>query len=341
MAAMSFLHRAVARRAGAALALAWGLAACGSAQPSAAPKAPLQKVTVNVSSFSYQHLKAVLAKEAGLFAKNGLDVDVVTGNSGIPAAIAGEVQIVTTSGEAAILSNVGGSDLELVANGAPYLLQDFLVRPEIGSMADLRGKPVGVSERGTVTETVARMAAQRGGLDPDRDMQLVAVGGPDKAVVALSAGAIFGAGLTSPNTEAAISQGQHILYNFSAEKFPYPSANTIVRRDWAQKNEATLVAYLRSLAEAVQLYRTRTDYVTDVYARWAKIDQAAARAAIELGIKTMPIDKMVPTAEGIKVLQQIVSQQNPAAANADISRFYDDRYMKKLQSEGVLDQLMK
>lgn len=313
--------------------------ASAAAKPSPAASG-MQKLTVNVASFSYQHLKVIVAKEAGIFAKNGLDVSPIVGPSGIAALIANDIQIATTSGEAALLADLGGADLELVAYGAPYLQQDFVVRPEIKTMADLKGKPVGISGRGTVTETVVRLAAKRGGVDADKELQLVDTGAPDKAVLAMAAGAISGAGLASPNTEAAVGQGAHVLYNFSNEQVPYPSANTIVRRDWALKNEATLLAYLRSIAEAVRLYETKTDQVAEIHAKWAKLDVPTARGAVETGIKNMPIDKTTPSAEGIKVLQGIVALQNPSATQADISRFYDDRYGKKLEADGFFKQLL-
>lgn len=290
------------------------------------------------ASVTYQQAAVAVAIDAGLFAKHGLEVSTVMGSNSIPALLSREVQIASTSGEAAILANLGGASLEIVASGAPYLLQDFIVRPEIGSMADLKGKPVGFTGRGTITETVVRMAASRAGLDPDRDLVLVDLGTTDKAAAGLLAGAVFGTALTAPTSDAVLRQGARVLYQFSEEQVPYPSANTVVSKDWAANNEGTLLSYLGAMAEAVNMYRTDPARVVEIYMKWAKLDDAAAKRGVELGAKNMPV-KMLPTREGVKVLQDLVAQQNPAASGLDTSALFDDRYIKTLQSQGLYTRL--
>jgi ABC-type nitrate/sulfonate/bicarbonate transport system substrate-binding protein len=124
-------------RVASGLAVALMLAGCGS--PSASSPSQLTKLTVSLSSISFTQAVVPVAKEAGLFQKNGLDVDYVMSSNGIQAQLAGDVQVTMTSTEALILAYLGGANLEIVANMTHWLQQDFLVRPEIIKKLEVQG----------------------------------------------------------------------------------------------------------------------------------------------------------------------------------------------------------
>jgi ABC-type nitrate/sulfonate/bicarbonate transport system substrate-binding protein len=329
--------RSILLRAAVIAGLTAILAACAS--PSAAPKpSSLTKLTVSLSSISYPQLAIVVAKDAGIFAKNGLDVEYILGPNGLKAEVAGDVQIAISSAEEVILADQAGGNLILAASGIPYLVLDFLVRPEIKSVADLKGKPVGMTARGTVTETVLNIVAQRGGFNAAKDWQPIEIGSSDRMVTSLTSGVISGAALSAPTSDVALAQGNHVLYMLSDEHIPYPSGNTIVTRDWAQKNGDTLTAYLRSVAEALQMYRTKPDYVASEYTQWSKSDEAAGKRAVQLAIDNVPI-KQLPTLDGVKAVQTILAQRSPDAAGMDPTQLFDDQYIKKLDAEGFYAKL--
>jgi NitT/TauT family transport system substrate-binding protein len=297
-----------------------------------------RKLTVSFSSISFAQLVLPVAQETGLFAQHGLDVELLLGSTGLPALIAGEVQMVVGSTEDALLANLGGSDVIVTAALVPLLQHKFMVRPEIQTAADLRDKPVGVGKRGTLTHTVARMAAERGGLDPDRDLTIIELGTPDKQLAALAAGSVFGASASPPNTDVAERNGAHVLYDFAAERIPYPAASVMVGRTWAAQNEATLLAFLRAIAEAEHLIHTQPEQAAAIYAQWAKTGDEAAATAVALAREAVPI-KMLPTAPGIRRVLDTVATQNPAARDNDPARFFEDRYIQALEREGLYTRL--
>jgi NitT/TauT family transport system substrate-binding protein len=306
--------------------------------PSAAPPPAVQRLTVAFSSVSFAQIALPVAQETGIFERNGLAVDLVLGPNGLPALIAGEVQMAVASAEDAALARLGGADVVMVGVLVPYLQHKFMVRPEIQTAADLRDRPVGVSKRGTLTHTVARLAAKRGGLDPERDLTIIELGGVDKALAALTAGSIYGSSFSPPNTDLAEQQGAHVLYDFRAERIEYPAAVVIVLREWADRHEGAVIAFLRSLAEAVQRVHTQPDEVAAVFARWAKTGDEAGRAAVVQAHEAVAL-KMLPTAEGIRRVLETVADQVPAAATAEPTRFFDDRYIQRLEQEGLYARL--
>jgi ABC-type nitrate/sulfonate/bicarbonate transport system substrate-binding protein len=143
------------------MALLFVSSACGGATSASSTPvtSTLQKITVSFSSVSYAQIATPVAQETGVFAKNGLDANLVLGPNGIPGLLSGEIQVLTGSPEETILAAAGGADLEIVAVVVPFMQHEFMVRPEIKTMADLKGKGIGVSKRGTITDVVVRMAA--------------------------------------------------------------------------------------------------------------------------------------------------------------------------------------
>ncbi len=314
----------------ACLAAVLALPGCG--RPAApAPSAP-QKLNVSFSSASYAQIALPVAKESGTFDRNGLDVTLVFGSNGIPAMIAGEVQVASTSTEEVILADLGGADLEIVATQNTFMRHKVVVRPEIKTFADLKGRPVGITRRGTITDTALRMAAQKAGVDSN-EFSLVDLGSAERQVQALAAGAVFAGVFTRPNSDVAIQNGGHLMYDFEPERVAYSGNSMIVSRAWAQKNERAVLAFLRSLAEASNMSRTDPELVKKVYAGWAKTGPEAAEIAVKIAAEEIPV-KMPPTPEGIKFIQGFLAEQRPEAASADTSKFYDARYINQLEAEG-------
>jgi ABC-type nitrate/sulfonate/bicarbonate transport system substrate-binding protein len=315
------------------------LIGCGGTQPAAAPasSAAPQKIKVYEGLVSFAQLPLPLAQEAGLFRKNGLDAEFTFGQGGVKALLAGEFQVAVSSPEEVVLANAGGANLVIVGALMPYLLHYFVVRPEIKAGADLKNKPMGVSKRGTVGETILDLVAKRNGLDPVHDFQLVELNTPDNQVTGLIAGSIYGTDLVPPQAQIAERQGMRIMYDFVAEHLEYPSPAIIVTRDWAAKNEPAILALLRGAAEAVQLYHTRPEVVTQAFQKLAKSDEALAKQALDLGQKNLTY-KMLPTASGMRFVMNEIAAQQPAAAGMDPNQFIDDSYVKKLDQQGFYTQ---
>jgi ABC-type nitrate/sulfonate/bicarbonate transport system substrate-binding protein len=310
------------------------LAACGGT--AAAPSAPT-KINVSFSSISYSQVAIPAAKDLGIFDKNGLDATLIFGSTGIPAMLAGEVQVASTSTEEVIAADLGGGDLEIVATQGAVMQHKLIVRPEIKTMADLKGKPVGVTRRGTIIDTVFKMASQRAGTNYD-DLQILELGDNSKLVAALAAGSIYASVFTPPNSDVAIDKaGAHVLYDFEPEHIAYSGNSMIVRRSWAKQNENTVLAFLRSLAMSSNMTRTDPNAIAQVYANWAKTGDEAAQSAVKLAAAVVPL-KMYPTKDGIKFIQDILAPTRPEAGTADTTQFYDDSYIKKLDQEGFYKQ---
>jgi NitT/TauT family transport system substrate-binding protein len=314
------------------------VAEAASASPASLPPAPLQKLSIMGSNITYAQFAFPLAREAGLFERYGLDVDVTFGPRTVAALLSGDVQL-ATGAEDVIVANLGGSDTIIIAVMVPYIQHRVMVRPEIRTMADLRDKAVGVSKRGTLPYTVLSLAARRNGLEIDRDLIVMEVGDTATQIAALVSGNIHALALVPPATDIVAERaGAYALYDFSREGIEYAVASVATTREWAARNEAAVLNVLRALAEAIYLVHTRPAYAAEVFAQWAKTDLEAGRTAVALAQEIVAL-KMLPTTEGIGRVLETVSYNVPAAATADPTRFFDDRYIRQLEAEGFYERL--
>ena len=134
----------------------------------------LTRLASGYSAISGPHAVLWVAREAGLFEKNGLRAEVAyirSGSTMAQALLAGELQIAQTGGPGVLAAAVGGADFVLAAvalNTTPIVLMGTVSRIE-----ELKGKGVGVTRYGSNTDISARFALRKFGLQPDKDVALV------------------------------------------------------------------------------------------------------------------------------------------------------------------------
>ena len=154
-------------------------AAASAAAATATPKPSPFKLVVSYSNIIGDELPLWSTKEGGLFEQNALeigDLQNISSAQGVPAVISNNVQVAQVGGSEVLSVNAEGGDLVVVAQLAgvyPFVLE---VAASIKTIADLKGKKVGVSSVGSSSDIATRAALKKIGLDPDKDVTIVPVG---------------------------------------------------------------------------------------------------------------------------------------------------------------------
>jgi len=131
----------------------------------------------------------IVAADKGFFQAEGLNVEFVPFRGGpnlVKAVIAGEVLLGATGSTDILVFREAGMPIKMVATHTEGNHFTLNVAPEIQSVNDLKGKSIGVTSAGSTTWVFARMVAKNQGWDPDRDVKVVALGGLDAQLAALS-----------------------------------------------------------------------------------------------------------------------------------------------------------
>jgi len=140
----------------------------------ASGQAQLTKLNVGYSAISGDALPAWIAKDAGIFEKNGLDVQLVFftgGTTAVMALVSADTPIAQLAGAAVVNSVMAGSDAALVVGGVTSLNYYLMGRPEIKTAEQLKGGTVAISRFGSSSDFIARYALQKVGLTPGKDVR--------------------------------------------------------------------------------------------------------------------------------------------------------------------------
>ena len=168
------------------------------------------KVLFPYSVVNYSSLPWMIAKDAGLFRKHGLDVDLVfMGSSAliVQSMLSGAVPVAGVAGPAVISSVVSGGDVVTVANLAPLTIA-LMVKPTIEKPEDLRGKKIGVPRLGAVAHFAIRMILDRHGI---KDATILQMGSQPEAAAGMRRDVIDGAMISLPLNYVLAKEGYREL----------------------------------------------------------------------------------------------------------------------------------
>lgn len=176
--------------------------------------AQAKNIVIATSSVVLTNTPIWVAIDRKYFDEVGLSVQYIVMRSDIAlkGLITGDVDYIQSS-SSVLRAAVAGAPLTTILGVYNRTFFDLVARPEIRSLNDLRGKPVGISRYGASTEYAVRFALKANNIDPDKDVKLLAVGaGTDAArISALDAGVVAAAVLQVPSNLIAHKLGQKTI----------------------------------------------------------------------------------------------------------------------------------
>ena len=200
-----------------------------------------------------------VAQRSGSFEKYGLKVEPIYirgGRMGIQVAFSGDLLLQLQGASTVVSAWVqGAKDLQFigaVGNRFDYI---FVTHFSIRKPEDLKGKRVAVSQIGASTDFIARVAARRLGLNPDKDIVIVGAGGQGERWAALTGGHVQATVVQPPFTLLARKAGYPVLIDFSKEDFEYTIAGPLTTRSFIRSDRETVMNFMRGLAEGMDFYR--------------------------------------------------------------------------------------
>jgi len=266
------------------------------------------RLAVGYGSISTNYLPLWMAREAGIFRKNGLDVDTVfftSSPTAFMALLAGETAITINPGPDVVNAHLAGADVVFVAGGTVALDWWLVSRPEIKTPSLLRGGAVGISRFGSSSEFIARYALQKIGLTPGKDATIVQIGSPLSRQAAMDTGKVQATVYTAIHTFTAEKKGFNVLADLATLGLPYQNAAVVTTRKLIREKPEIIGRFVRSQLEAVHLLKTDRENVVKVLAKNMQglndrevLEKAYDRAVAE----DMLPRKQYPSLAGIKTV---------------------------------------
>jgi NitT/TauT family transport system substrate-binding protein len=286
---------------------------------------PLKTVTMARTTGSIGMVPLEFAVNRGYFKKQGLDVQLITVRQSdviIAATVGGELNFMDII-PTAILASVRGLPIRTIAvvlKRAPYVL---IGQPNVRSPEELKGKRIGVSSVGGMSAYLVREILARNGLNPDRDVTFLAIGGTSARTAALFGGTIDAALVVAPENYALERRGYRRLL-LASDYVNYPLSGVAASADFLAKNKAVAIAFLKGLMEGAKFAReNKSDSVTFIKS-YLKVPDDEAEKSYDFLIKEMPPDLIPEDAvirAGIDFAKSALKL--PPEAVPDISRVRD------------------
>jgi NitT/TauT family transport system substrate-binding protein len=290
----------------------------------------LRPVTLGFTGKSLTTLFFEISIRRGHFKQQGLDVKLITIRQSdviIKATMAGELDFMSII-PTAILASVRGLPIRTIAvnvDNAPYVL---VGRPQIKSMGDLKGKKIAVSSLGSMSTLVVRQIVARSGLDPDRDVAYLAVGGSETRSGALAAGFVDAALMTIPLNYAPERQGYNRLA-WAPDYVRFPINGVSGSPDYFAANRDLAVALLRGMAGGVRDVKQRKAEMVTFLKSYLEIPEDEAAKSYEFLAGHSP-DNMIVDDAVIKQAMEFAAFSLKLKPDAvpDISKVRDWSYAR-------------
>ncbi|HEY5542043.1 MAG TPA: ABC transporter substrate-binding protein [Candidatus Binatia bacterium] len=222
---------------------------------------------------STAHLPVWVAKDAGYFAKYGLNVEPVhiRGGALITMAImSGNLQFSGAGAESVVAARIEGGDVVLLACPVDSDPVYLIARPEIKSPAELKGKATAVTRLGSTTHFYLRAALRQVGLDPERDMTILQLGTGSETVSAMESGRLAAAALTNRYAIPLIQRGWPVLVDLSKTDLVYPSSCVASSRAFVKSEPRLVEDFLRAYVAGVQLIKKDPTVAEKALVKWLK-----------------------------------------------------------------------
>src|SRR6266508_1770778 len=303
-----------------------------------------EKIKIAYSSTDTINQVWTIAQDAGFYKKNGLDVDLVYIGStpvGIAAIMAQDIQVGNAAGSGVANANVRGADTVSVACTINVLAYELVVLDSIKSAEDLKGKSIGISRFGSVSDVAARELLKGLGLRPMEDVKILQVGGASERAAGFSRGVI--AGFPSPPGNVNLIPGglpHRILADMGdlPKPYPLPFICAVTTKSFLAKRRAIVKRTVMALIEAAHYFKTNKEGTQKIVAKYLR---GANKAYLDSSYySNAKILERVPytTREGMKIQLEEALKQSPGS-KVTVDNLIDDSIVREIEREGFIDRV--
>ena len=304
--------------------------------------ASAEKLVAAWSSVSAVNSPLWIMQDAGFFKQEGLDVDlifVLSSPTVAKATLAGEVAVAGANSQVVVDSGLSGGDLVAMGSMSNVVAFYIMAGPEIRSVADLKGKTVGITRFGSSSDFGMRMLLAKHGLEANKDVAFVQIGGMPEIAVALTKKLIAAAPMSQPMAYVAEQSGAKVLANLAKEEIPFMHMGFTTTRKFLKERRAEAKSMIRAYGRALHFLHTRREASRAIFARYTKItDQGMLDGSIKYGqdfLEKIPFVK--PAA--FQVTLDEVGRSNAKAKLAKPQQFFDNSLVQEVVDEGFFLKL--
>jgi NitT/TauT family transport system substrate-binding protein len=184
---------------------------------------------------------------------------------------------------------------------------------EITTLADLRGKSIGVNSFGGAADSILRFLLRQAGVDPERETTILQVGAQNERVAALRSGGIQATLVDPPFGSIAEKEGLRVLLDTTDLGIAYPQDVLVVHREWLASNRDTARRIMQSLADGGRAFKTDRELGMRTVQKWLQLDDPATVEETYAYYARVVPDDLLPRLEGLQLVIDEVAADHPEA----------------------------
>jgi NitT/TauT family transport system substrate-binding protein len=278
--------------------------------------------------------------DSGLFKKHDVEIEELpirdTLSAGVQSLLGVDLLIGFGNPLAILQPIAGGADISLIGAHVSFDQYGMGVASSISNIQDLRGKKVGVSALGARSDLVARVILRRAGLDPAKDVEVVAAGLSPARALALSKNLVQGAPLSLDLVAGAQKMGIKIL---EVKPVPVVTDLIITTRSFTRREEDNVRRFMKGYAAAIHHFVTKRDDSLAILKKYFPGNQSVTVDVMydSFAAQLRPLPELIPEAiQALVDVGAVGDQRTKALKPADI---IEPRFLEELKGSKFLKDL--
>jgi NitT/TauT family transport system substrate-binding protein len=307
--------------------------------PAFAAAAP-RKIRLAYAGWELGTAVAYIGVDAGLFKKQDLEIEEIpirdTMSAGIQALLGIDMLIGSGSPLAVLQPVISGADITIIGSHIRLDQYGMAVASSIGAVKDLKGKKVAVASLGSRSDLIARVILRRAGLDPVKDVEVVAAGLSPARALAISKNLVQGAPLSEDVASEAKKMGIKML---DLKAVPVLTDLLVTTRSFIKRDEDTVRRFMKGYAAAINHLVTRRDESLAIIKKYFPNSQSGSVEAMydSFSSQLRPLPEL--NSESLQALVDVgavVDQRTRSIKPADVT---DSRFLEELKNSQFLKDL--
>jgi ABC-type nitrate/sulfonate/bicarbonate transport system substrate-binding protein len=291
-----------------------------------------QRVAASYPGIAGYNIPFWVALDTGEFKKVGLDIDPVLisgGSKSMQALLSGGLDFAHVSGGVSVQAALSAAEVTIIATAANSLSAGVIAAKEIKSYQDLRGKKVGIASFGGNNEIGFRFAFKKNGINADKDVTFLQLGGERNRLTALERGVITATIMSPPGLFVAEAQGYTRLGDLNAMGMRYPELSVVARKRDLKDRRDLVRRYLRAYLDGVRVMKTNRDVTVRVIEKYIHVGSKAEALKTYDYFAGSISDTLRTEREGITEFLATLEARTPGAAKRNPNDFIDESVLEE------------
>ncbi len=300
------------------------------------------KITVAYATLGPALSPGWVTSEKRIWRKHGLDVDLVYlggGSRSVPALMSGSIQLFMGSDTAGYVAAIQGAKvvkLGVTMNTLGYFL---MTAPEIRSIADLKGKVLGVGLGRDLPYIHLTKILRDNGIDPKTEVKILPLGGgPGGYISALKAGRVQASLIIPPNHLVAEKAGLKVLAKIDV---PTLAGGLNTSQPMLEKNRDMFIRFLKGYLEGVYFMIRNKEESLKAFAKYLQNPDPVVNAYLYDDITSRIDRNLRPSSEAIRYMLDLIALDLPQAQRVSEKDYWDLSLLDEIRRSGFMDQLQK